>query len=137
MATARIADQAKTDSSLSLYHLLDPDVLADPYPLYARLRNEDPVHWDPFLHAWVITKYDDVMRVLKTFSAVRTPTPEQLAAMGLEAMAPIARVLVKQMLFMDAPAHTRIRSLAAQAFTPARVQALMGVCPQYVSMAPP
>jgi cytochrome P450 len=124
MATARIVDQAKTDSSLSLYHLLDPDVLADPYPLYARLRSEDPVHWDPFLHAWVITKYEDVMRVLKTFSAVRTPTPEQLASMGLEAMGPIARVLVKQMLFMDAPAHTRIRSLAAQAFTPARVQAL-------------
>jgi pimeloyl-[acyl-carrier protein] synthase len=124
MATARIVDQAKTDSSLSLYHLLDPGVLADPYPLYARLRSEDPVHWDPFLHAWVITKYEDVMRVLKTFSAVRTPTPEQLASMGLEAMGPIARVLVKQMLFMDAPAHTRIRSLAAQAFTPARVQAL-------------
>jgi cytochrome P450 len=124
MATARAADRGETDSSLSLFHLLDPEVLADPYTLYARLRNEDPVHWDPFLHTWVITKYDDVMRVLKTFSADRTPTPDQLAAMGLEAMGPIARVLVKQMLFMDAPAHTRIRGLAAQAFTPARVQAL-------------
>ena len=29
---------------LSLYHLLDPEVLADPYPLYRRLREEDPVH---------------------------------------------------------------------------------------------
>jgi cytochrome P450 len=124
MATARAAVGGDTDSSLSLFHLLDPEVLADPYTLYARLRNEDPVHWDPFLHTWVITKYDDVMRVLKTFSADRTPTPDQLAAMGLEAMGPIARVLVKQMLFMDAPAHTRIRGLAAQAFTPARVQAL-------------
>lgn len=124
IATAGVIEQGNFDSTLSLYHLLDPSVLADPYSLYARLRSEDPVHWDPFLHAWVITRYDDVMRVLKTFSAVRTPTPEQLASMGLEAMGPIARVLVKQMLFMDAPAHTRIRSLAAQAFTPARVQAL-------------
>lgn len=124
MTTAGVINQGSSDSSLSLYHLLDPDVLADPYPLYARLRNEDPVHWDPFLHTWVITRYDDVMRVLKTFAADRTPTPEQLAAMGLEAMGPIAKVLVKQMLFMDAPAHTRIRSLAAHAFTPARVQAL-------------
>jgi pimeloyl-[acyl-carrier protein] synthase len=40
---------------LSLYHLLDPDVLADPYPLYRQLREEDPVHWDPYLHAWVVT----------------------------------------------------------------------------------
>lgn len=124
MATAGVISQESSDSSLSLYHLLDPDVLAEPYALYARLRNEDPVHWDPFLHTWVITRYDDVMKVLKSFSADRTPTPEQLAAMGLETMGPIAKVLVKQMLFMDAPAHTRIRSLAAHAFTPARVQAL-------------
>ena len=68
---------------LSLYHLLDPEVLADPYPLYRRLRTEDPVHWDPFLHAWVVTRYADVVRVLHDFSADRTPTPEQLTAMGL------------------------------------------------------
>ena len=41
---------------LSLYRLLDPEVLADPYPLYRRLRTESPVHWDPFLHAWVVTR---------------------------------------------------------------------------------
>src|SRR6266404_3992586 len=76
----------KTDKALSLYHLLDPEVLADPYPLYHRLRNEDPVHWDPFLHAWVVTRYADVIHVLHHFSADRTPTPEQLSAMGLAAM---------------------------------------------------
>ena len=44
------------DSALSLYHLLDPEVVANPYPLFHRLRNEDPVHWDPFLHTWVVTR---------------------------------------------------------------------------------
>lgn len=34
------------DPSLSLCQLLDPAVLADPYPLYRRLREQDPVHWD-------------------------------------------------------------------------------------------
>ncbi len=109
---------------LSLYHLLDPEVLADPYPLYHRLRREAPVLWDPFLHVWVVTRYRDVVRVLNEFSANRTPTPDHLAAMGLAALSPIAAVMVQQMLFLDAPAHGRIRSLAAQAFTPRRVEAL-------------
>jgi len=113
-----------SDPSLSLYQLLDPEVLADPYPLYARLRAEDPVHWDPFLHAWVVTRYPDVLTVLHDYSADRTPAPEQLAAMGLESLTPIAAVMVRQMLFMDAPAHTRLRGLASVAFTPRRVEAL-------------
>lgn len=114
----------RADLSLSLYHLLDPEVLANPYPLYHRLRTEDPVHWDPFLHAWVVTRYPDVVRVLHDFSADRTPTPEQLERMSLSAIGPIAAVMVKQMLFLDAPAHTRLRSLASSAFTPARVRVL-------------
>ena len=113
-----------SDSSLSLYHLLDPEVLANPYPLFRRLRTEDPVHWDPFLHAWVVTRYADVVTVLHDFSADRTPAPEQLTKMGLSGLNPIAQVMVKQMLFMDAPAHTRLRGLAAYAFTPRRVEVL-------------
>ena len=114
----------KSETPLSLYHLLRPEVLADPYPLYARLRTEDPVLWDPFLHAWIVTRYDDVVRVLLDFSALRTPTPDQLTSMGLADLTPIARVMVKQMLFMDPPAHTRLRGLCSQAFTPRRVEAL-------------
>src|SRR5438477_4986317 len=109
---------------LSLYQLLDPEVLANPYPLYRRLREEAPVYWDPYLHAWVVTRYDDVITVLHRFSANRTPTPEQFAAMGMGELGPIAQMMTKQMLFMDAPAHTRLRSLASMAFTPARVEAL-------------
>lgn len=112
------------DAGLSLYHLLDPAVLANPYPLFHRLRREDPVHWDPFLHAWVVTRYADVLEVLHTFSADRTPTPEQLASMGLAQLAPLAQLMVKQMLFMDASGHGRLRGLASQAFTPARIETL-------------
>ncbi len=119
-----LAPSDKPAPAPSLYQLLDPAVLADPYPLFRRLREEDPVHWDPFLHAWVVTRYEDVLRVLHDFSAQRTPTPEQLASMGLAHLSPIARVMVKQMLFLDAPAHTRLRSLASYAFTPQRVSVL-------------
>lgn len=120
-------------SALSLYHLLDPEVLANPYPLFHRLRSEDPVHWDPFLHTWVVTRYADVLEVLHTFSAERTHTPEKLKAMGLAEMGPIAQLMVQQMLFMDPPTHTRLRSLASQAFSPARVEVLRKHIRQIVS----
>ena len=126
MTSAAPHPGASADSSLSLYQLLDPEVLADPYPLYARLRTEDPVHWDPFLHAWIVTRYADVLTVLHDYSADRTPTPDQLTEMGLSNLSPIAAVMVKQMLFLDAPAHTRLRGLASTAFTPRRVELLRG-----------
>ena len=114
----------RADAPLSLYHLLDPEVLANPYPLFHRLRREDPVHWDVYLHAWIVTRYVDVLEVLHTFSADRTPTPAQLTEMGISELNPIAQVMIKQMLFLDAPAHTRLRGLASKAFTPARVEKL-------------
>ena len=116
--------QPAENRALSLYQLLDPEVLADPYPLYHKLRRHDPVHWDPFLHAWVVTRYADVVQVLHHFSANRTPTPEQLSALNLSALNPIAEVMVRQMLFLDPPDHTRLRALAAAAFTPRRVEQL-------------
>src|SRR4029079_7686954 len=117
---------AQPDASLSLVRLLEPEILANPYPLYNKLRSEDPVHWDRFLQTWVVTRYADVVNVLHSFSADRTPTPEQLTAMGLSALNPIGKVMVKQMLFMDAPMHTRLRGLASAAFTPAKVEVLRG-----------
>jgi cytochrome P450 len=110
--------------TLSLSGLLDPQVLADPYPLYLRLRNESPVLWDPYLHAWVVTRYADVANVLLKFRADRTPRPSRLAALGMQRLAPVAQVMVQQMLFMDPPQHGRVRGLAAAAFTPRRVALL-------------
>jgi hypothetical protein len=103
---------------------MDPAVLADPYSLYKKLRETDPVHWDPYLHAWVVTGYQDCVTVLHKFSADRTPAPEQIKAMGIEQLAPIAQVMTKQMLFMDAPTHTRLRKLCSVAFTSRRIETM-------------
>ena len=115
---------APLDPALSLYHLLDPKVLADPYPLYRALRETAPVAWDPYLSCWVVTGYDEALFVLKEFSADRTPSPEFMARLGLGAIGPLAEVMCRQMLFLDAPAHTRMRKLCSAAFTPRRVERL-------------
>ncbi len=120
MSTTTAADEAP----LSLYPLLDPEVLANPYPLYRRLRTEAPVLWDPYLHAWIVTRYADVAAVLRGFSADRTPGPEYFEALGVPEVGPVAKVMIKQMLFMDAPAHTRLRRLAGAAFQPVHVAKL-------------
>ena len=45
------------------YRPSDPAFLADPFPLFQRMRDEEPAHWSPQLKAWVLTRYDDVKRV--------------------------------------------------------------------------
>jgi pimeloyl-[acyl-carrier protein] synthase len=114
------------DADISLYQLMEPAVMASPYRLYRDLREADPVHWDPFMHAWVVTRYADIVTVLSRFSADRTITAEKLEQMGLGAMNPIVQVMARQMLFRDPPDHTRLRTLCAAAFTPARVAVLRG-----------
>ena len=43
-----------------IYDAGDPAVMANPFSLYARLRDEDPIHWSPAMKSWVITRYQDV-----------------------------------------------------------------------------
>jgi amino acid adenylation domain-containing protein len=111
---------------LSLLRLLNPEVLADPYGLYRALREHSPVYWDPYLHAWVVTSYPEVVAVLKNYSADRTPTSEHLSRLGLSLMKPFAEIMLQQMLFMDGAMHARLRSICSAAFTPRRVEELRG-----------
>jgi cytochrome P450 len=122
-STARAVQEAR-DARLSLIRLLNPGVLADPSMLYRALRECDPVHWDPYMHAWVVTSYPEVVTVLKNYSADRTPRPAYLDRLGLSLMKPFAEVMLRQMMFMDGAAHSRLRSICAAAFTPRRVEEL-------------
>lgn len=44
---------------------LDPAFRTDPYPVLARLRERDPVHYDAMIKRWVLTRHDDIERVLR------------------------------------------------------------------------
>ncbi len=96
----------------------DPEFLVDPYPTYARLRDEDPVHRTP-IGTLLVSRYDDVHRVLRdTETSVsrfesRTEVPEH--------MLPLQQVRaerVPSILGLDPPDHTRLRGLVQRTFTP-------------------
>ena len=110
--------------NLSLLRLLNPEVLAEPHALYRSLRELSPVHWDPYMHAWVVTSYAEAVTVLKDFSADRTPPLAYLDQLGLSLMKPFAEVMLQQMMFMDGAMHARLRGICAAAFTPRRVEEL-------------
>ena len=114
------------DEKLSLLMLLDPDVAAHPHTFYHAMRSHHPVYWDPYMHAWVVTGYPEVIHVLMNYSSDRTPPLEYLDRLGLSFMKPFAQMMLQQMLFMDPPQHSRLRGLCSVAFTPRRIEELRG-----------
>jgi pimeloyl-[acyl-carrier protein] synthase len=115
------------DRNLTLLRVLDPEILADPSSHYHSLRSYDPVHWDPYMHAWVVTSYPEALAVLINCSADRTPTEELLDRLELHVMKPFAEIMRRQMMFMDGAQHTSLRNICSAAFTPRRVEGLRAV----------
>jgi cytochrome P450 len=113
---------------LLAYKPNDPAVVSDPFPLYARLRDEDPAHWSPALKGWVLTRYDDVKRVCLDTGGMSSDRlrPFFAALPGAEAqrVGQLVRYLTLWMVFRDPPEHTRLRQLAAQVFNTRSIQAL-------------
>lgn len=97
----------------------DAAFLADPFPLFRRMQDEDPCHWSPRLKAWVLTRYEDVRRVCldKDMSSDRLrPYFATLAPPEAQRIADIMRYLSLWMVFRDAPEHTRLRRLTSKVF---------------------
>jgi cytochrome P450 len=105
-------------------HLFGPDMRADPYPVYHRLRATDPVHWDEQLQVWIVTRYRDVASALHDprLSADRVTYIRE--GVGREDLRPFFDFLGDRMVFCDPPKHTRLRGLLDKAFTPHAVEAL-------------
>lgn len=109
--------------------------LEDPYSLYQRLRREAPVVHNPTFDLWFVTRYADVVEVLRDparFSSadvlkpVLAPTPEIRAVLGRWQGG------VYPLLSSDPPLHARVRALVGKAFSAARVAALE---PQILAIA--
>jgi cytochrome P450 len=70
----------QTQTQTETYTLTEPEFLDDPYPVYRRMRQRDPVYWSDTLGAWVLTRYDDVLAAVRnpamsSATAVTPPSP--------------------------------------------------------------
>ena len=105
---------------METFNPMDPEFLANPYPTYHRLRQEDPVHHSP-LDFWVLTRYEDVVAVLRDPRFIKQPLVALVAARFGVTVPPGIGL---SMLDRDPPDHTRLRSLVSKAFTPRVVEGL-------------
>ena len=96
-----------------------PEIRADPWPFFARLREAHPVHRRPS-GDWLLTRYDDCSGVLADPRCSSNPAHEAKPSEG----SPARREGSSLLLFLDPPDHTRLRRLVSKAFTPRRVEAL-------------
>lgn len=115
----------------------DPELLADPYPVYRELRETGPIlhiggppGGQPWFNAWHLFAYDDVSAALRDarFSSARPMAAMPLERFGIDPSTPASRFFssmqMGMMLTMDAPDHTRLRRLSLKAFTPRVVEGM-------------
>jgi cytochrome P450 len=108
---------------------LDPIIRNNPFPFYRALREKDPVYYDPGIDVYLVTRYEDAVRVLhddETFS-LEHGYQDRYANGHIEEFAAIMERdgggFIRD-LTLDPPAHTRLRRLTEKAFTAHRVKDL-------------
>jgi pimeloyl-[acyl-carrier protein] synthase len=113
-------------STRATYDPFAAELRADPYPLYHRMRAEDPVHWSEEQGAFLLTRYADCVEVLRSPGVSSdADNAETRVRLGLQDETSAGFPFdVRPMLFADPPDHTRLRGLVNKAFTPRRVEAL-------------
>jgi cytochrome P450 len=112
--------------ALTMAEIYRPEHLADPYPLYRRIREISPVYWDRRMGdggAWMVTGYVASLEVLRDprFSARR---PQWDPAGPEAAHSASLRALAAQLFAVDPPAHTRLRDQIRRPFLPRPVERL-------------
>jgi cytochrome P450 len=108
-------------------NIVSAEFKADPFPFFARLRASEPVYRTTLPDktvVWLLSRYDDVAALLRderfTKNRRKASTEEQLRK--LPWTPPMFRPLERNMLDLDPPDHTRLRSLVHKAFTPSLVE---------------
>lgn len=96
--------------------------VADPYPMFCRVRERDPVHWCPEAGLWAITRYFDAQAVLKSEHFSRQAYLDTLEAKS--GSQPIIAMQRHELVFMDNPRHGALRRLIGEAINADEVKSL-------------
>ncbi len=101
---------------------------ADPFPFYAQLRAMQPVYCAKYgkIDAWLVTRYDDVLAVLRDERFVKNQRNVGDGASFPIWTPPVFEPLRENMLDLDDPDHARLRTLVHKAFTPRRMAEMHG-----------
>jgi cytochrome P450 len=106
------------------------DILQDPYPTYARLHEQGPLHYVDVGSKWAvwsIFSHAECSSIAKDPRLSAKRAQQQLLALPLSRQAEfseLARMLGLWLIFMDPPEHTRLRKLLNKGFSPAAVEGL-------------
>jgi hypothetical protein len=99
----------------------------DPFPLYRRLRDEDPLHWSEEAGCYVLSRFEDV------FGAARD-TATFSSAQGLTFQNEVEELgLAPTIVMMDPPDHTHYRRLVNRGFTPRQVDEIEPAVREFVA----
>jgi len=101
---------------------LDPAFIAEPYPVYRKLRERDPYHWSRLTGMLVVSRYEDIDAILRDHERFRNGEA-QYGSRNLVNEG-VRRQLTPSILSLDPPDHTRLRGLVNRAFTPRAVAAM-------------
>jgi cytochrome P450 PksS len=111
-----------------MHPLLTPEGRRNPFPIYAKLRAEEPVSLitEPMrkFSYWVVTRYDDCVEVLKDPRFGKDSKKLTADEIKQNGFADDLAMLGQHLLGTDPPDHTRLRLLVAKAFTPQRIDGL-------------
>ena len=102
------------------YDLFAPEALVNSYPLFKRMRSEDPVHYCESGGYWILTRYRDVEAALhdERLSSDRTALYiNQLGSFDVKELQNFLALTSNWMIDKDPPEHTRLRKLGKQGFT--------------------
>jgi len=110
----------------SVVNFFAPELLTDPYPWYAELREARIAFFSPptqpDAHVPILSRYADVQQVLRDPRFGRAGFAK--GAQSALGEGPLSKAFSQWMLFRDPPDHTRLRGLVNRAFTPRAVEAL-------------
>ncbi len=104
------------------YNPLSRQTAQDPYPVYAALRDRDPVHRSALMNAWMFTRHADIDTILRNHR--RFSNDPRKGSLSSRQRAGLPADEEFTMLFLDPPDHKRLRALVNKAFTPKAVNAL-------------